>query len=123
MSETIDQKVIVPAIASVRANNGVPTQVANPQRASWRTYVQAVVGFLIGANVVLPIVALWLTTEQDGLAATLGPAYPIILAGVNFGILVLGLLSKLIAQLMAHPAVNGWIVQHLSWLAPIKPIA
>ena len=121
MTETVDQKVIVPASPAAPANTGVPTQIANPKRASWRTYVQSVVGFLIGANIVLPILQSFLETTP-GLEPMLGDSYGFVLGVVNLGIVILGLISKLIAQLMAHPKVNAWITANLSWLAPIKTI-
>lgn len=109
---TTAKKAVVPA---------VPTQVANPSRASWRTYVQSVVSFLVGANIVLPIVSEFLSANVAGLEHALGPIYGWLVIGVNFAILVFGLGAKLIALFMAKPAVNDWITKNLPWLAPVKP--
>lgn len=118
----MDQKVIVPAIApGAPINSGVPTQVANPKRASWRTYVQAVIGFLAGANILLPLLAVYLTENAPQLETYLGPVYGWIVLGVNAAIVILGLLSKLVALFMAQPRINAWIVKHLPGLAAIKP--
>lgn len=127
----MDQRIIVPAefgdivteegAPIIPANQGVPTQVANPRRASWRTYVQAVIGFIVGANIVLPLVASFLTEQIEGLEPLLGPVYGWIVLGVNTAIVVLGLLSKLVALLMANPRINAWITKHLPGLAPIAP--
>lgn len=107
-------------LTQVTVNEGVPTQVANPRRASWRTFVQSVIAFLVAANVALPIVQSFLVENVEGAQAVLGPIYAYIVIGVNFAVLVTSLGSKLIALLMANPTVNAWIEKHLAFLAPIK---
>ena len=117
--------VIVPGdgdtaeVSIVTQNDGIPTQVANPSRASWRTFVQSAVSFLILANIALPIVQGWLVENVDGASVVLGPAYPYIVIGVNFAVLAFSLGAKLIALIMAQPKLNEWITNHLSFLAPI----
>lgn len=102
--------------------NTIPTQIANPKRASWRTFVQSAVAFLIGANIVLPIVSGFLVDNIDGLKSVLGPVYGYIVIGVNVAILVLSLGAKLVALLMANVTVANWIEAHLQFLAPIKSV-
>lgn len=109
-----DQKVVFPR------NVGVPTQVANPKRASWRTFVQTAIATLITLNVSLPIIATFLADNSDVAAKILGQWYGPIVAGVNFAVIVAAFVAKLIAQIMAIPAVNAWIEKYLPALAPIK---
>jgi len=107
------------SLTTLVANVGVPTQVANPSRASWRTFAQAVVPFLLVLNVALPIIQSFLVENIAQAQQVLGPIYGYVVIGVNFAAIVVALGSKLIALLMANPTVNGWIKTHLSWLAPI----
>lgn len=120
-----DQKIIDTTYAGneLVANVGVPTQVANPRRASWRTFVQAVIPFLVAVNVALPIIQTFLVDNIDQAQQVLGPIYGYIVIAVNFAVIVFSLASKLIAILMAQPKVNEWIKAHLSFLAPIAPSA
>jgi hypothetical protein len=101
------------------ANEGVPTQVANPSRASWRTFIQSTISFLILLNVALPILYNYLEANVEDATLVLGPVYPVVRAVANFLVILFGLVAKLIALLMANPTVNAWITEHLSWLAPI----
>ena len=104
-------------------NKGVATQIANPSRASWRTFVQAIVPTFVLLNVALPIIYSFLTSPDVApkLTEILGPVYGWITVGLNAVIFLVGLLAKLAALLMAQPVVNEWIGKHLPWLAPIKP--
>jgi len=124
---TADQLVIVPAAltASGIQNDGVPTQVANPKRTSWRTFVQSAIPWLLGINVAVPIVYAFLISPDvaPSLETLLGPVYAWLVIGFNAAAVVLSLGAKLLAQIMAQPAVNALIsnTPWLSWLAPIKP--
>jgi len=111
----LDERLVTPG------NAGVPTQVANPSRASWRTFVQSLLAGLAVLNIAVPIIAQFAIDNGDSLADLLGPAYPIVIAILNAIIAVGALVAKLIALLMANPIVNAFIVKHLSWLAPIAP--
>jgi hypothetical protein len=112
-----DEKQITPT------NNGVPTQVANPSRASWRTFVQSLVSFLLVLNIAAGVLAAFLTSpDAADLRELISPdIYGWIVLILN-GIVVVGsAVSKLVALLMANPTINAWITKHLSWLAPIRP--
>lgn len=96
----------------LRDTAGCPTQVQYPRRASWRTFLQALLGFLPLVNGVLALV-------QELLAQA---PYNVLLPGwiyaiVNAGVLLGAFVSKLIAQLMANPIVNRWIECHAGRLA------
>lgn len=98
----------------VLVNDGVPTQVANPKRAGWRTFVQALVTFLPLANGIL--LAVQLVLEQPDFAGYVpGWAFAV----VNGGILLSAFVAKLVAQVMAAPGVNEWIKAHVPALAAI----
>jgi hypothetical protein len=116
-----DERVVVPVSRNAETNEGVPTQVANPSRASWRTFVQAIIPTLLAINVALPLIQQFLVDNGASLEHYLGASYPIVLAGVNACVIILGLASKLIAILMANPVVNEWISKYLPFLAPIRP--
>ncbi|MEF2979116.1 DUF7940 domain-containing protein [Subtercola sp. YIM 133946] len=105
----VDQK---PAAA------GTPTQVANPSRAGWRTFVQSAIGFLVAANAALGVLAGFLAANP-GLNAYLPPE---VFAFVNVAVVIAAGVSKFVAQLMANPTVNEWIKAHLSFLSAIPVI-
>lgn len=123
---TTDEKVIVPAALtdSGITNEGVATQVANPKRASWRTFVQALIPQLVVVNAAIPIIYGFLTDPNVApeLARILGPVYVWITLAFNLATILLSRVSSLIALLMANPVVNEWITAHLPWLAPAKPV-
>jgi len=110
-------------VVEVKINEGVPTQVANPSRASWRTFVQSLIPALVVVNAAVPIVYAFLTDPDVApqLERILGPVYLWILAACNVVAILLAQASKLLALLMANPTVNEFIVRRLPWLAPIKP--
>lgn len=123
----LDERVVLSdgsTLKAVQATTGTPTQVSNPSRASWRTFVQAIVPTAIVLNLALPIIYGLLTSPEFAprLGELLGPVYGWITIGLNVAIFFLGLLAKLGALLMANPTVNAWITKHLPWLAPIKPL-
>lgn len=100
--------------ALVLPNDGVPTQVANPTRAGWRTFVQAIVPTLLVINgALLALQAVLSSPEYSGYVPTWA------WAAVNGGLLISAFLSKAIAQVMAAPGVNEWIKNHLPALAAI----
>lgn len=95
-------------------NDGVPTQVANPSRTSWRTFTQAILPALVILNGML--LALQSVLNDPEYSAYV-PAWA--WAAVNGGLLISAFLSKVIAQVMAVPGVNEWIKTYLPGLAPI----
>lgn len=95
-------------------NDGVPTQVANPKRAGWRTFTQALIAFLPLANGIL--LAVQLVLAQPDYSGYV-PGW--VFAVVNGGILISALASKLVTQVMAAPGVNEWIKAHVPSLAAI----
>jgi len=107
-----DQKLITPG------NAGVPTQVANPRRASWRTVVQAIIGILI---IAVPLVNLVLANVSDYLQKQTDVAVPAwVWLVINTGLAVTALVSGLIARIMNTPGVAAFIAKYLPFLAPIK---
>lgn len=100
-------------------NPGVPTQIANPSRASWRTFLQAVIPFLVMLNLLMPLIQQFLVDNIEDATTILGPVYPYVVLGVNILVVLFSLVSKLIALIMANPTVNDWITKHLSFLSPI----
>jgi hypothetical protein len=112
------------AVALV-GNEGVPTQVANPSRASWRTFVQSIVPTLAVLNIALPLVYGFLIENADQIGGLLGPVYGWITIGVNTAAVAIALLAKLNAVIMANPRINAAITNGpwwISWLAPIKAV-
>jgi hypothetical protein len=94
----------------------MPTQVANPRRASWRTFLQTLIALLPTANAILiSIQALISAPPYD----TVVP--PWIYAVVNFTVVGVAFLAKTLAQLMANPVVNTWIEKNWPTLAPAPP--
>lgn len=96
----------------------MPTQVAHPRRSSWRTFVQTLVALLPTANAVLITIQAFIST----------PPYDAVVPGwvfatVNFSVVGVAFLAKVIAQVMAAPAVNSWIESHWPKLAPAPPHA
>ncbi|TFD49627.1 hypothetical protein E3T55_11155 [Cryobacterium frigoriphilum] len=113
-----DQKVVVPSTPGNPANVGVPTQVANPRRAGWRTFIQSALPILFALNLAIPLLQDLLATPPFD---ALTPGWAIV--ALNLFGLVIAFLAKLLAQLMAIPAVNDWISRNVRFLAPIKQIA
>ena len=105
------------------ANVDVPTQIANPSRASWRTFAQSIVAFLIVANIAAAVLVSFLASPDGAaLLALLPDRFVAVMFAVLNGIVVIGsALSKFVSLLMANPRVNEWVTAHLSFLAPIKP--
>lgn len=102
------------------AEPGTPTQVANPSRASWRTFIQSVIGTLIAVNAALIVVQGFLQENAEVIGNYLPPnLYGPLVAGLNGVVIIGGLLAKLVALIMANAKVNEWIKAHASWLAAI----
>lgn len=106
----------------VLPNDGVPTQVANPRRTSWRSFVQAAVSFLLVVNSAALVLLPFVQDPENGLQAALGEVYPYLVGGLNVIVFVGATITKAAALLMANPVVNAWIGEHLPWLAPIRTV-
>lgn len=110
-ADTVDERPAAP---------GVPTQVANPRRTTIRTIVQYLIGTLVVlvplVNAVLVSVADYIATQTDVvLPAWVSPT-------INAGIVGTAFIVGIVARIMSTPGVQAFIVRHLPWLAPIKPI-
>lgn len=120
---SLDERVVVPSAKGKAANSGVPTQVANPSRASWRTFWQSLIAFLASVNAVA-VAVLGIINSNPTVASFLPASLLGWITLVANGVVVFGaLLSKVAALIMADPAVNAWIEQYVPWLAAIKPAA
>lgn len=123
--EHVDERMVLSdgkTLTNIAVGEGIPTQVANPSRSSWRTFVQSLVSFLIVLNLGLLILAGFLADPANGLRDLIDPSiYGAVLGVVNGAVLVGSAVSKLVALFMANPIVNAWITAHLPFLAPIKP--
>lgn len=109
---TTDQKQVV------IGNIGVPTQVANPRRASWRTVVQSVIGVFV---VAVPLVNVVLGQINDYLRQQTDVAVPgWVWVVLNAGLAVTALAAGLISRIMNTPGVADFIAKYLPFLAPIK---
>jgi xanthine/uracil/vitamin C permease (AzgA family) len=125
MSETIqrDQRVLSTEVIPLNGgdvlevpNDGVPTQVANPFRATLRTIVAVLVGLILALptlNGVLAALQAYLA-EQTELSV---PAW--VWLAVNGSAAVVVFVSGLITRLLAVPGVNEWIKAHIPALAAI----
>lgn len=121
----VDEKVIAPAEVVdgevVPENAGVPTQVANPTRASWRTVVQSIVGLLI---IAVPLTNVILSNVNDYLQQQTDVAVPgWVWVVLNGGLAVTAIVAGLITRIMNTPGAAAFIVKYLPFLAPIKPTA
>lgn len=107
-----DQRQVTPG------NFGVATQVANPRRTTWRTFIQAAIGLLIVAvplaNAVLVQVAEFLKAQHDLVV----PSWAFVV--VNVGIGVSAFIIALVARIMVVPGVAAFIARYLPFLAPVK---
>lgn len=120
-----DEKIITPAHfvndsrLALPANFGVPTQVANPTRTTWRTVVQSVVGILV---VLVPLLNVVTATVIDYLGKQTDVDVPgWVFLALNGILAVTALVIGLVARIMAIPGVANFIAKYLPWLAPIKP--
>lgn len=101
-------------------NDGVPTQVANPGRATLRTAVAVLVG-LVAA---LPTLNAILAALQGYLSEQTQVVIPSwVWLAVNATAALLLFISGLVTRLLAVPGVNEWIKARLSWLAAIPLVA
>lgn len=95
-------------------NDGVPTQVANPGRATIRTAMAALVGLVLILNPVLTIVIDFLHGLEPQFTVP-----PVIYAVLNGTILLVTAVIAAITRILAVPGVNEWIKRFLPWLAAI----
>jgi hypothetical protein len=113
LSHTADSLALV--------NDGVPTQVANPRRATLRTVVAVIVGLVL----TLPLVNAFLLILQSELAAVTAFEIPAwIWAAINISLAVVALVGGIVTRVLAIPGVNEWIKGHVPGLAaiPLKPV-
>lgn len=109
---TTDQKQVT------LGNLGVPTQVANPRRATWRTVVQSIIGVLV---VAVPLVNVVLGQINDYLRQQTDVAVPAwVWIVLNAGLAITALAAGLISRIMNTPGVADFIAKYLPFLAPIK---
>jgi len=97
-------------------NDGVPTQVANPGRATLRTAVAVAVGLLAALptlNATLAALQAYLSEQ----AQVVIPAWVWLV--VNGTAAVLLFISGLVTRLLAVTGVNQWVKAHLPALAAI----
>lgn len=97
-------------------NDGVPTQVANPGRATLRTAVAVLVG-LVAALPTLNAILAALQGYLSEQAQVVIPEW--VWLAVNGTAALLLFISGLVTRLLAVPGVNDWIKARLSWLAAI----
>jgi hypothetical protein len=91
------------------------TQQRYPGRASWRTAIQAALGVLLTAGVVVPIVV---TILNEQLGKWLPDAWEAWLVGAAAFVAAL---SAGVARVMAIPAVDAWLARVGLSSAPPKP--
>lgn len=92
----------------VATNLGVPTQVANPWRATLRTVVAVLVGLVLA----LPTVNLILVAIADELARS-GVDLPAwVTAAINGAIAAVALVSGVVTRVLAIPGVNSWLASN-----------
>lgn len=97
-------------------NDGVPTQVANPGRATLRTALAVLVG-LVAALPTLNATLAALQAYLSEQAQVVIPAWVWLV--VNGTAAVLLFISGLVTRLLAVPGVNEWVKAHLPALAAI----
>jgi len=97
-------------------NDGVATQVANPRRATLRTFMAAAFGLLVAVNAALPAIIDFLHAIEDAVVVP-----PWAYAAANGVAVVAAALIALVTRILALPSVNGWVEQWVPWLAPIAP--
>lgn len=86
--------------------NSTPTQVKRPTRASIRTAFQGVIGWVVAAGLVLPVV---LSIAQEELGDVIPPeamGYVAMVVGVAVAV------STFTARVMAIPAVEYFLARH-----------
>lgn len=100
----------------VTYNDGVPTQLANPGRATRRTVAAVLTGLLVG----LPIINSALAIVQDELAKQTALEIPAWLwLAINGALAVVAIVSGIVTRFMALPGVNEWIKANVPGLAAI----
>lgn len=102
-------------------NDGVPTQVANPKRATLRTVVAVVIGLVVA----LPLINSFLLILQSELAKVTAFEIPAwIYVSINVALAAVALVGGIVTRVLAIPGVNEWIKAHVPGLAaiPLKAI-
>lgn len=107
----MDEREILPG------NEGVPTQVANPGRATKRTAAAVVVGVLLALPVVNSVLLI-VQEELQGQAEFVIPGWVWIV--LNASIAAIGIVTSVVTRILAIPAVNDWVSRHLPGLAPFR---
>lgn len=106
---TVDVAVLEDGSTITATNVGVPTQIANPVRATVRTVAAVVVGLVLAlstVNAVLGVVA----SELANVSGFEIPGW--VWAVVNGAILGVGLVSGIVTRVLAIPGVNAWLASH-----------
>ena len=101
-------------------NDGVPTQVANPGRATLRTALAVLVG-LVAALPTLNATLAALQAYLSEQAQVVIPAWVWLV--VNGTAAVLLFISGLVTRLLAVPGVNEWVKTNLPALAAIPLVS
>ena len=114
MYSSQDQKIIVQGEGDALPNAGVSTQVANPRRASRRTFFQSLIGNLAALNALLGGLQVFLAEPVFGQAMP-----PILYVYINGAVIIGAGAAKLLTLVMAMPAVDEWIGEKVAILAPI----
>lgn len=108
---TVDERATVP---------GTVTQVANPHRTTWRTFIQSAIGALVALNGAALVIQQFLAANPATADLIPADARGTVLGVLN-GIVVVGAaLAALAARLMANPTVAAFVVGYLPFLAPQK---
>jgi len=94
----------------------LPTQVAFSRRASWRTFIQALVAFIPTANGML--LALQSALNEQPFQSAL-PGW--VFLATNAAVVVGAFLAKVAAQLMANAVVNDWLERRTPQLGARDP--
>lgn len=90
---------------------GTPTQVAHPTRTTVRTIVQQLLGWVLAAGVVLPLI---LTIVQEELGHLIrDDVMGWLVAAVGVAVAI----SAAVTRIMAIPRVEEWLSRHLPGLA------
>jgi hypothetical protein len=110
-----DQLVIREATIHSPANEGVPTQVANPARTVLRTIVQALIALVPILNAVALVLAAYLGEQTEVVVP------PVVFAILNGVIAVTALLIGLVTRIFAVPGVEAWLRKWAPGLAALRP--
>lgn len=104
-------------ITSTVAEPVLPTQIANPGRATGRSFVQATIGGLILVNPVF--LAIQGVMQESTDIVFPGWAW----ATVNGVVIGSAAVSAAVTRVMAVPGFNDWIEKHIPILSPSKAVS